>query len=186
MTSARPRARRGSRRNRMFAQGSFIYLAAAITILAVIVITRKNPVHSVIFMVLLFFHVAALYITLNAEFLAAIQIIVYAGAILVLFLFVILLLNLKEEMFERIYVGRWPLGLAAAAGLLLMILVSLRTFTAGAKGTVTAEVVKAQTNTKVLGKVLLIDFLYPFEIVSMLLLVAIVGAIVLAKKKLRS
>ncbi|HXX53335.1 MAG TPA: NADH-quinone oxidoreductase subunit J, partial [Thermodesulfovibrionales bacterium] len=74
------------------AVGIFCYLAAAISILSVLVITRRNPVHSVITMVLLFFHIAGLYLTLNAEFLAAVQVIVYAGAILVLFLFVILLL----------------------------------------------------------------------------------------------
>ncbi|HWR57826.1 MAG TPA: NADH-quinone oxidoreductase subunit J [Thermodesulfovibrionales bacterium] len=170
----------------MLAEAIFAYLAAAIVILSVLVITRRNPVHSVITMLLLFFHIAALYLTLNAEFLAAIQVIVYAGAILVLFLFVILLLDLREEMVVSRYVGPWPLGLLAALGLLFMIVLSLKSYVAGPKGPITAAVIKAGTHTKVLGKVLFIEYLYPFEIVSVILLVAIIGAIVLAKKRLRS
>jgi len=170
----------------MLAEGIFLYLAAAITILSVLVITRKNPVHSVITMLVLFFHIAAFYVTLNAEFLAAVQVIVYAGAILVLFLFVILLLNLKEEAVARRYVGPWPLGLMAAVGLFLAIVVSLNSFVAGPKGPFTNEVIKAATNTKVLGKILFTEYIYPFEVVSIVLLVAIIGAIVLAKKRLRS
>jgi NADH-quinone oxidoreductase subunit J len=170
----------------MLAEVIFIYLAAAITLLSVLVITRKNPVHSVITMLVLFFHIAALYVTLNAEFLAAVQVIVYAGAILVLFLFVVLLLNLKEEALARRYVGPWPLGLMAAAGLLVAIVVSLNSFVAGPQGPFTNEMIKAETNARVLGKILFTEFLYPFEVVSMVLLVAIIGAIVLAKKRLRS
>jgi NADH-quinone oxidoreductase subunit J len=170
----------------MFAEGMFIYLAAAIIVLSILVITRSNPVHSVLTMLLLFFHIAGLYVTLNAEFLAAVQVIVYAGAILVLFLFVILLLNLKEEAVARRYVGPWPLGLLAALGLLLVIVLSLRSFIPGPSGAFTTEVIKAETNTRALGKILFTEYLYPFEVVSMVLLVAIVGAIVLAKKRLRS
>ncbi len=170
----------------MLGEAIFAYLAAAIVILSVLVITRRNPVHSVITMLVLFFHIAALYLTLNAEFLAAIQVIVYAGAILVLFLFVILLLNLREEMVVRRYVGPWPVGLLAALGLLVMIVLSLQSFATGPKGLITTSVIKAGTHTKVLGKILFMEYLFPFEIVSVILLVAIIGAIVLAKKKLRS
>ncbi len=170
----------------MLAEGIFFYLAAAIVILSVLVITRRNPVHSVIIMLLLFFHIAGLYVTLNAEFLAAIQVIVYAGAVLVLFLFVILLLNLREEALTRRYIGPWSLGILASLGLLAMIIFSLRSFTAGPAGKFSAEVIRAETNTKVLGRVLFIEYLYPFEVVSIVLLAAIIGAIVLAKKKLRS
>lgn len=170
----------------MLSEAIFAYLAAAIIILSILVITRRNPVHSVLTMLLLFFHIAALYLTLNAEFLAAIQVIVYAGAILVLFLFVILLLNLREEMVVSRYIGPWPLGLIAALGLLFMITLSLKSFVPGPGGAVTAAVIKAGTNTKVLGRILFVEYLYPFEIVSVILLVAIIGAIVLAKKKLRS
>jgi NADH-quinone oxidoreductase subunit J len=75
----------------------FAYFAGMITLLGILVVTRNNPVHSILWMLVLFVHIAGLYLFLNAEFLAAIQIIVYAGAILVLFLFVIMLLNLKSE-----------------------------------------------------------------------------------------
>ncbi len=170
----------------MLAEGIFIYLAAAIIVLSVLVITRSNPVHSVLTMLLLFFHIAALYVTLNAEFLAAVQVIVYAGAILVLFLFVILLLNLKEEAVARRYVGPWPLGVLAAFGLMLVIVLSLRSFAPGPSGVFTTQVIRSETNTKALGKILFTEYLYPFEIVSLVLLVAIVGSIVLAKKRLRS
>ncbi len=164
----------------------FLYLAAVIIVLSVLIVTRRNPVHSVLFMLLLFFHIAGLYLTLNAEFLAAIQMIVYAGAILVLFLFVVLLLNLKEELTVGRYIGSWPLGLSAALALLLMVLLSLRSFIAGPEGRFSAEAIRAETNAKILGRVLFTEYLYPFEIVSVVLLVAIIGAIVLAKKRLRS
>ncbi|MGD0884394.1 MAG: NADH-quinone oxidoreductase subunit J [Thermodesulfovibrionales bacterium] len=170
----------------MTAELLFAYLAGAIILLSVLVITRRNPVHSVLFMLLLFFHIAGLYLTLNAEFLAVVQIMVYAGAILVLFLFVVLLLNLKEEIAVERFVGPWPLGLSAALAFFLMILFPLRSFVTGPSGSFGPEVIHAETDTKVLGRILFTEYLYPFEIVSLLLLVALIGAIVLAKKKLRS
>lgn len=162
---------------------AFGYLAGAIIILALLAITRRNPVHSVLLMLIMFFHIAGLYLSLNAEFLAAIQVIVYAGAILVLFLFVILLLNLKHEITIDRYVGPWPFGLSAALALGLGIFTSLRTFVTGQEGKITADLVKADTNTRLLGKALLTDYLYPFEVLSVVLLIAIIGAIVLTKKK---
>jgi NADH-quinone oxidoreductase subunit J len=89
----------------------FAYFAVSMTVLSLLVVTRKNPVHSVLWMLVLFVHIAGLYLFLNAEFLAAIQIIVYAGAILVLFLFVIMLLNLKGEESVRKFQKQWPVGL---------------------------------------------------------------------------
>lgn len=170
----------------MLPQVLFAYFATAITILSIVVITRKNPVHSIIFMLILFFHIAALYLTLNAEFLAAIQVIVYAGAILVLFLFVVLLLNLKEEVIERRYTGLWPLGLAVVIAIFSVIFVTVKSITIGEKGSFTVDVIKQKTHTSALGEVLYTDYLFPFEIASVVLLVAIVGAIVLAKKRLKS
>src|SRR5512146_1263314 len=92
----------------------FGYFAAMITLLSVLVVTRKNPVHSVMWMLLMFFHIAGMYLFLNAEFIAAIQVIVYAGAILVLFLFVVLLLNLREEIRTNRFIRSWPAGLVIA------------------------------------------------------------------------
>jgi NADH-quinone oxidoreductase subunit J len=164
----------------------FAYFAGAIIILSLLVITRKNPVHSVMWMLLLFFHIAALYLFLNAEFIAAIQVIVYAGAILVLFLFVVLLLNLREELLVKKFVGSWPAGLAISASLFVFVMIALQSFVLGPKGKHTVEFIKQETHTKALGTVLYTEYLFPFEIASLILLIAIVGAIVLAKRKLRS
>lgn len=164
----------------------FAYFATAIIILSLLVVTRKNPVHSVMWMLLLFFHIAGLYLFLNAEFIAAIQVIVYAGAILVLFLFVVLLLNLREELRIKRFIGSWPAGLFISAALLVIIINVVRSFMLAPPGKYSIEFIQKETHTKALGKILFTDFLFPFEIVSIILLVAIIGAIVLAKKRLRS
>jgi len=164
----------------------FAYFAGAIIALSLLVITRKNPVHSVMWMLLLFFHIAGMYLFLNAEFIAAIQVIVYAGAILVLFLFVILLLNLREELLVKKFVGSWPAGLAISSSLFVFVMIALQSFVLGPKGKYTVEFIKQETHTKALGTVLYTEYLFPFEIASLILLVAIIGAIVLAKRKLRS
>jgi NADH-quinone oxidoreductase subunit J len=131
----------------------------------------------------MFFHVAGLYVTLHAEFLAAVQVIVYAGAILVLYLFVVMLLNLKQD--ER-YHRQWPAA-AGVGGLLIiealvLTLVKGRSPPAGAVAEATAE--KGLGNTEALGDVLYSTYLFPFEVASLILLVAMIGAIILAKKDL--
>ncbi|MEW5745007.1 MAG: NADH-quinone oxidoreductase subunit J [Nitrospirota bacterium] len=160
----------------------FGYFAVATVVLSLLVITRRNPVHSVLMMLGLFFHIAALYLFLNAEFLAAVQIILYAGAILVLFLFVIMMLNLKEELEGEKFVGAWPLGISMGVFILVLIMYVLGSLTQGPAGPFTIEAIKAATHTKALGTVLYTEYLFPFEIASLILLIAIVGAIVLAKK----
>jgi NADH-quinone oxidoreductase subunit J len=164
----------------------FGYFATAIIVLSALVVTRRNPVHSVMWMLLLFFHIASLYLFLNAEFIAAIQVIVYAGAILVLFLFVVLLLNLREEIETKRFIGSWPAGLMISGAILAGIISAVWSFVPGPAGKYSVALIQKETHTKVLGEVLYTDFLFPFEIASLILLVAIVGAIVLAKKKMRS
>lgn len=164
----------------------FGYLAAAIVFLSILSITRRNPVHSVILMLLMFFHVAALYIFLNAEFMAAIQIIVYAGAILVLFLFVVLLLNLKNEVRKEKFVGTWVLGLALAVGLSFVIFMAIGSYVSGPKGIYTDEALEGLTHTAALGTLMYTEYIFPFEIASLILLVAVIGAIVIAKRRLKS
>jgi len=164
----------------------FGYFAAVIVILSLLVVTRRNPVHSVMWMLLLFFHVAGMYLFLNAEFIAAIQVIVYAGAILVLFLFVVLLLNLREELKTERFITSWPAGLAVSFAILVSILSALRSFLPGPVGSYTVELVQKETDTRVLGRVLYTQYLFPFEIASLVLLISIIGAIVLAKKRMRS
>ncbi len=161
----------------------FAYFAVAMTTLSVLVISVKNPVHSILLMLVLFFHIAALYLFLNAEFLAAVQVILYAGAILVLFLFVIMMLNLKEELISHRFINEWPIGLALGVSIIIFIFFAIDKLKTNFKGTHTIEAIKAETNTKAVGKLLYTDYLLPFEIASLILLIAIVGAIVLAKKE---
>jgi len=164
----------------------FGYYAVVIVFLSMLVVTRKNPVHSVMWMLLLFFHIAGLYLFLNAEFIAAIQIIVYAGAILVLFLFVVLLLNLKEELKIDMLISSWPAAFAVASVFFVMVSITLRSLVLAPPGKYSIDFIQQATHTKVLGQLLYTEFLFPFEIASLILLVAVIGSIVLAKRKLRS
>ncbi len=163
----------------------FAYFAFATVLFSILVVTRKNPVHSVLWMLLLFFHIASLYLLLNAEFLAAIQVIVYAGGILVLFLFVVLLMNIREEVKINRFIGAGPTGFTFAVALLVVVIMSIRSFVAAPPGVYSIELIKQETHTKALGMLLYTEYLYPFEIASLILLVAIVGAIVLAKRRLK-
>lgn len=162
----------------------FAYFAVAITGLSLLVVTRKNPVHGVLWMLVLFVHIAMLYLFLNAEFLAAIQIIIYAGAILVLFIFVIMMLNLRAEERDRRFQWSWPVGLIAAGGYAAFLILILKNISAFPQpGHYTIEKMQAEGNIMVIGKVLYTKYLLPFEITSLILLVAIIGAVVLTKKK---
>lgn len=168
----------------MINQIFFAYLAIAILALSLFIITRKNPVHSVLGMLFMFIHVGALYLFLNAEFLAAVQVIVYAGAILVLFLFAIMILNIKEELQTELFIGSWVMAIPVVAALIIMLFLGLRTVKPGYTGTHTIEYIKTMTHTKAFGRELFANYLLPFEVVSLILLVAIVGAIVLSKRRL--
>lgn len=162
----------------------FGYFAIVMVVLSLLIITRRNPVHSVLWMIVLFFHIAAMYLFLNAEFLAAVQIILYAGGILVLFVFVIMMLNLKEELTVERFIGEWPIGVALGVSILMFIFFKISEIAQGPVGEFTIEAIKEETHTKALGRVLYTDYILPFEIAGVILLVAIVGAIVLAKKKI--
>jgi NADH-quinone oxidoreductase subunit J len=163
----------------------FAYFAAALTVLSLLVVTRKNPVHSVMWMLVLFVHIAGLYLFLNAEFLAAIQIIVYAGAILVLFLFVIMLLNLKSEQSVRKFQKQWPVGMGIGLIFAIFFILIVRTITVMPPlGDYSVQLIQSEGNMMTIGKVLYTKFLLPFEIASLILLVAIIGAVVLAKRRI--
>lgn len=164
----------------------FFPIAIVVLISAILVIFFRNPVHSALSLVLTFFSLAGLYILLNAPFIAAIQVLVYAGAIMVLFLFVIMLLNLDRVKKER---ERHPLQKAFGILIASLLLVVLGSVIAsgilyGTKGIHTVEKVAAIGNTKAIAGLLFTDWVLPFEITSILLLAAIVGAIVLTKKEL--
>lgn len=164
-------------------EAMFFYLVAAVAVgSGLLVVTCKNPVNSAISLVMTFVCLAALYVELHAPFMAAIQIMVYAGAIMVLILFVIMLLNLGTG----VKVGGSKLVWGAGASFLLFIPVYFmlkRSFPTGTKGEITAQMVDKIGHTELIGRALFTDFLLPFEITSILLLAAIVGAVVLAKKE---
>jgi len=149
---------------------------------ALMVVFSRNPVNSVLYLVLTFFCIAGHYLLLNAQFLAVVHIAVYAGAIMVLFLFVIMLMNLNQDNEpQRTTISKLIAG--TIGGLLLFVLVG------ALRGT--EQVTLNQTGhseiglVSNLGKVLFSEYLFPFEIVSVLLLAALVGAIMLGKKETR-
>jgi len=160
----------------------FFALAAAALISGVLVVFQTHPLRSALWLIVNFFAVAGIYLLLNAEFIAAIQIIVYAGAIMVLFLFVIMLLNLRhpEEPTKE------PFALQKVAGLLLSVAVAffMSYALAHVKLAPAAPAKPGLGNTESIAKLLFTDYLLPFEVTSVLLLVAIVGAVVLSKRKL--
>ena len=145
---------------------------------AVMVITSKNPVFSVLWLIITFFCISGHYILLNAQFLAIVNIIVYAGAIMVLFLFVIMLMNLNKETEPQ--KNRWlKLAGAVSGGCLLLVLVAaLRNTDAGSAQMATGDIGLIQN----LGNVLFTQYVVPFEISSVLFLSAMVGAVVIGKK----
>jgi NADH-quinone oxidoreductase subunit J len=164
----------------------FYSLAAVMVVSSLMVILRKNPVHSALFLILTFLCLAGLYLLLNAQFIAAIQVIVYAGAIMVLFIFVIMLLNLESEVASKGGHGLqkfWATVISIVLAISFVSIMTVKVFT-GEKGIFSPETVNAAGNSEVIGRLLFTEFLLPFEITSVLLLAAIIGAIVLAKKKL--
>lgn len=158
------------------------YVAAALILgFAVLVITARSTVHSVMFLVLNFLSVAGLYVLLSAQFLAVIQVLVYAGGIVVLYLFVVMLVNLKhtaEAHSDPRRLGRLGVVLSIAV---LAELVAIAAY--GWSKPETTGSLQAN-NVEQIGWALYTDYLIPFEVASMLLLVAMIGAIVLAKREL--
>jgi len=169
----------------MFEAWVFYILGTILLLSGVLVITARNPVHGVLFLVLAFFCVAGIYVILSAEFLAAVQILVYAGGILVLFLFVIMLVPLEPEGMRK------PVRTArnVAWSLLSALLVAgvLMTFFRGAQpvgqGGTVDTLVAYGGNIEAVGMELYRRYLLPFEIASILLLVAMIGAVVLARRQ---
>jgi NADH-quinone oxidoreductase subunit J len=164
----------------------FVILAVFTVVTAILVIVQRNPVSSAIFLILTFFSLAGIYLLLHAEFIAAVQVIVYAGAIMVLFLFVIMLLNLEKEK-RLVARNRLMKGVGIFLGVALLLQIGLvfqQVLLEGTRGKFPPEKVAALGNTQVVAQLLFTDFLLPFEITSVLLLVAIIGAIVLAKREI--
>jgi NADH-quinone oxidoreductase subunit J len=162
--------------------GTFYYLAVASVVSALLAVTRKNPVHSMLWVLVLFLHVAGIFLLLGAEFLAAVQVIVYAGAILIFYLFVVMLLDLPREEARPRFGNHWPF--AAAVGLSFAALAWLaRAGSLAAAGTPIPADAAPQGSLAAIGMALFGPFALPFELASLVLLAAIIGAVVLARRR---
>ncbi len=160
----------------------FFYLFSAVTIAsAIMVVGARNPVHSVLFLILAFFNSAGLFVLLGAEFLAMILVVVYVGAVAVLFLFVVMMLDVDFVELRQGFLNYLPIGGVVGAVLLAELLVVLSGWAfAGHTAThVVLPISGAVSNTKALGDVLYTRYIFFFEAAGMVLLVAMVGAIVL-------
>lgn len=163
-------------------QWTFGILSFLAIMFALLVVFSRNPVNSVLYLVMTFFCIAGHYLLMNSQFLAIVHIVVYAGAIMVLFLFVIMLMNLNQDTEpQKTWLTKIISGIAG--GMMLLVLIG------SLKG---AEQLNLQTwgssqigTVKNLGKVLFSEFLFPFEIASILLLAAMVGAIMIGKKEIK-
>lgn len=162
-------------------QSAFYFLSFVSVLCALMVVVSKNPVHSVLYLILTFFAIAGHYVLLNAQFLAAVHVIVYAGAIMVLFLYCIMMLNLNAEA-EPHKSNLLKIAATISGGLLMIILVAtLRSASSGMVVNTSMQV----GMVKSLGKTLYNDFMLPFEISAILFLVAMVGTVMLGKKEIR-
>jgi NADH-quinone oxidoreductase subunit J len=160
----------------------FYFLSFLAILSALMVVISKNPIHSVLYLVITFFAIAGHYILLNAQFLAAVHIIVYAGAIMVLFLYVIMMLNLNAEV-EPHKSTILKVAATAAGGLLMLVMVgALRNASDNNLPTIQNSEIGLVKN---LGHVLFNDFALPFEVSSILFLAAMVGAVMLGKKEIK-
>ncbi len=166
----------------------FFYIFAGVAIVsAVMVVTNKNIFHAALFLILTFFCVAAIYVILRAEFLAAVQVLLYVGAVMALFVFTILLINVMQAQFLRQFHGQRPLATILVAALLAQALYLLFGDFRGNFPLVgeTPADTSGQAGLEALARLLLTDYLLLFEVASVLLLAALIGAVVLARGDLR-
>ncbi len=162
------------------------YLFASVTVLsAVCVIFARNPVHSVLWLILAFFSAAGLFVLMGAEFLAMILVIVYVGAVAVLFLFVVMMLDVNFEELRKGFLSYLPIGLIIAGILLLELIILGTTWMSaeGANSLVRAPVDANVTNTRALGRLIYTQYVYVFQAAGLILLVAMIGAIVLTHRQ---
>ncbi|MDR4506455.1 MAG: NADH-quinone oxidoreductase subunit J [Candidatus Scalindua sp.] len=167
----------------------FIIMGTIIIICAGGVVFQKNPIYSAIFLIQTMVSLAVLYVLLHAQFIAAVQVMVYAGAVMVLFVFVIMLLNvdkIEEEMGKDRLIFQKATALFIGLVLFAVVgIVMVRSVIQGTKGEYTPEKISEIGDTQLVGKLLFTDYILPFEIASILLFAAIVGAIILTKKGLK-
>ena len=160
----------------------FYFLATATIVSAILVITQRNAVHSALALIVTLLSLAGLYLMLYAPFVAGVQIILYAGGIMVLFLFVIMLVSIEKAQREEQFNNQWAVGLVAT---LVLAALFMYVYVKGNAIFPTRAVALPETlNTQQVGIWLYGRYLLPFEVASLLLLVAIVGAVVMAKKRI--
>jgi NADH-quinone oxidoreductase subunit J len=168
----------------MLDQIVFYFFAALAIVSAILVVTRRNVVQSAIFLVTALLATAGIFLSLNAEFLFIVQVILYAGGIMVLFVFVIMLINMDVSLHQVQFNKQWFVGiviaLAVGAQLVLALVVSESKVSFG----IPAPASALQPSTQLVGRVLFNEYMLPFEIASILLLVAMIGAVVMAKKRI--
>jgi len=159
------------------------YLFATLTIAsAVAVIFARNPVHSVLWLIMAFFNAAGLMLILGAEFIAMLLVIVYVGAVAVLFLFIVMMLNIDFAALRSGFTRNLPFGLIVALVLLAEIIVAVSAWKAGPVTGNVQPAATTQPNIEAVGELLYTRFLFPFEIAGLILLVAMIGAIVLTHR----
>jgi NADH-quinone oxidoreductase subunit J len=160
---------------------AFYAFSAILIFAALMVVASRNPVHSVFFLILAFFNAAALFVLLGAEFLAMILVIVYVGAVAVLFLFVVMMLDVDFTELKKGILKNLPLGGAVGLALIIeLVIVGYYWVFPGATGSAIASATPAHmTNTAALGQILYTTYIYYFQIAGLVLLVAMIGAIVL-------
>ena len=149
-----------------------------------LVVSVKNPVHAVLFLVFAFFNSAGLFILLGAEFIAMLMVIVYVGAVAVLFLFVVMMLNVNFSELRGQLMKYLPIGLLVAIAMLseLVVVIRYSLSSNSSMAKISEPIVAGVSNTKALGAILYTDYLYTFQIAGLILLVAMVGAIVLTHR----
>ena len=159
------------------------YLFATLTITsAVLVIFARNPVHSVLWLILAFFNAAGLMLILGAEFIAMLLVIVYVGAVAVLFLFIVMMLDIDFAALRSGFTKNLPFGLLLALVLLAEMVIAVSAYQAGPVTGAAQPAAATQPNIEALGELLYTRFLFPFEMAGLILLVAMIGAIVLTHR----
>jgi NADH-quinone oxidoreductase subunit J len=164
-----------------FTTFTFYAFAAILIFAAVRVITTRNPVHAALWLVLSFFSAAGIWMLLQAEFLAITLVLVYVGAVMVLFLFVVMMLDVNFDTLRQHF--RTYLPIAAAVGALVLFEMALVIVDSAIGRTTAAPPAPSGSNTRALGQLLYVDYVYPFEIAAVVLLVAIIAAIALTHRE---
>ena len=165
----------------MFEAVVFYSFGGVLLVAGLLVVTARNPVHGALFLVLAFFTAAALWLLLQAEFLALALVVVYVGAVMVLFLFVVMMLDVNFDRLRRQFRSYLPQGVIVGALVLLEMTLAVVSSAIGAAQV--APPLPSGSNTKALGAILYTDYVYPFEIAAVVLLVAIIAAIALTHRK---